>query len=132
MYVGIFTSFFPASLILIFYRFLAFFIGQYHLDTPSMIIFTICFGGSAFIMVSELLLCTMLSQKLLDEIKLLVDMLQEIPIKVRIIISLVPKRLFNFPQLIFRTIILASSKAKNTQQCTLEICWLKNWKFLKD
>ena len=83
-------------------------------------------------MVSELLLCTMLSQKLLDEIKLLVDMLQEIPIKVRIIISLVPKRLFNFPQLIFRTIILASSKAKNTQQCTLEICWLKNWKFLKD
>ena len=91
-YVGIFTSFFPASLILIFYRFLAFFIGQYHLDTPSMIIFTICFGGSAFIMVSELLLCTMLSQKLLDEIKLLVDMLQEIPIKVRFIISLVPKR----------------------------------------
>ena len=44
-------------------------------------------------MVSELLLCTMLSQKLLDEIKLLVDMLQEIPIKVRFEISLVPKRL---------------------------------------
>ena len=78
--LGVILCFCLGALIFIFYRFLAFFIGNYHFSF-SLTIFVIGFGGISLFMIYFLLFDIIVSQYVIDEVKYLTVVLESLPVQ---------------------------------------------------